>query len=103
MDATEVLITPSLLNNVPEPIFAPSLPLKATTSSSSCPWSKIAAVETVSLNDVMSEQLAKSLEEADEANNIQQNGYVDDLTGRGEEVSDCSDDFLLAKMLQLCH
>lgn len=101
MDATQVIISSTLLNHVSEPIIAPSLPVKTTATPSSCPWSKITAVEAVSFNDVMSEQFAKSLEEEDKACNTSQNVYVDNLSGCGEEVNDCSDDYLLAKMLQL--
>lgn len=72
MDSTEVLVSSTLLNPVPEPI-APSLPLKVP---STCPWSKVAVAETVSFSDVMSEQLAKSLQQDDETCNVPQNMYV---------------------------
>lgn len=98
MDSTEVLVLSPLVNPLPEPITAPSLPVKP---SSSCPWSKIATVETVCFNDVMSEQLATSLEKTDKDEDVSQTVYVDDLTGCGEKVDDCSDDYILAKMLQL--
>lgn len=101
MDSTEVLISPALIHPIPEPIIAPSLPSRIANQPPSCPWSKVASVEAVSLNDVMSEQLAISLQEPDEINSAENTVYLDDLKSCGEEVTDCSDDFLLAKMLQL--
>lgn len=72
MESTKVLISPTLLKTVPEPVISPGLPIK----TSSCPWSKVTTVEAVSLNDVMSEQLAQSLVEVDQTCDVPQNVYV---------------------------
>ena len=76
MESTEVLIAPTLLKTVPEPVISSSLPIK-TSAISSCPWSKVTTVEAVSLNDVMSEQLAQSLVEEDRTCDAPQNVYDD--------------------------
>ncbi|KFM82276.1 Serine/threonine-protein kinase RIO3, partial [Stegodyphus mimosarum] len=102
MESTKVLYAPTLLNPVPEPVIPPSLPVDVRAPlPSSCPWGKVKAVEVVSFNDVMSEQLATSLQEDEELKSTPSKIFVDDLSGCGEEVTDCSDDYLLAKMLQL--
>ncbi|GIY90891.1 hypothetical protein CDAR_491081 [Caerostris darwini] len=99
MESAEVLIASPLLNPLPsDPIVAPPL-ITEVQVASVCPWGKVKAVEVVSLNDVMSEQLVSSLIKEEEVPDPPV--LVDDLAGCGEEVTDCTDDYLLAKMLQL--
>ncbi|XP_055944116.1 serine/threonine-protein kinase RIO3-like [Argiope bruennichi] len=100
MENADVLVAPPLLSSLTEPVVAPKITTTVNLSSS-CPWGKINAVETVSLNDVMSEQLISSLVEEKPATLPDSTLFVDDLTGCGDDVTDCSDDYLLAKMLQL--
>lgn len=57
----DVLLATPLL----QPVTLPQSLASEIKLASSCPWSKIKAVEAVSLNDVMSEQLATSLVEED--------------------------------------
>ncbi|XP_054707436.1 serine/threonine-protein kinase RIO3-like [Uloborus diversus] len=97
MEATEVIIPSSLLKPVPESTTSNIL---VEIGSSPCPWGQVKVIETISLNDVMSEQLAKSLIKEDEIPHIQEDCVFTEDLNCCAEITDCSDDFLLAKMLQ---
>lgn len=101
METSPVMIATPLMKPVSEPIMPTAITTEVRTSSV-CPWSKIKAVESVSLNDVMSEQLAVCLTEEGNLSDVKDTPvFVDDFMGCGEDVTDCCDDYLLAKMLQL--
>lgn len=100
MEPADVLIAPPLMNPIPDPITTPNV-TKEIKSASACPWGKIKTAEVVSLNDVMSEQLISSFVEEEKKIVPDPPVYLDDFIGCGEELIDCIDDSLLAKMLQL--
>lgn len=93
MDSEIIIPASSFIQPIPDPLVDPVFPAKVTP----CPWGKIQPVEVVPLNDVMSEQLISTLVEDDKISNTK---IIDDFKDCGE-VTNCSDDYLIAKMMQL--
>lgn len=81
----------------------------STTAIKPCPWGKAASSEPISLADVMSEELAKSLQEKEDNWLKERDRTIDgmkesdkfDLINDPDDDPDCTDDVLLAKYLQM--
>ncbi|XP_071041184.1 serine/threonine-protein kinase RIO3 [Parasteatoda tepidariorum] len=100
---SEVLVAvqpQSCIQSIPTPVVPTDLPVKVPMTNK-CPWGQIKPAEAVSLNDVMSEQLITNLVQDNSIPPVQETVVIDDLSGCGEEITDHSDDYLLAQLLQL--
>lgn len=98
MESIEVALPPCMLPSVSTPVEAH--PSESTVTNPPCAWGKVLVPEAVSLDEVMSEQLATSLQLEEERAALPPQFKEEEVLIPTVDP-DCSDDFLLAQMLQL--